>query len=529
MSVTELNKIKQQLAASLKARKHLERSYEVQLQSLMQFVSRLSKVCKGVDRILDNRLAALRTALKQNPDIVNITPLINDISSLLIQQESRNAANIKSTQASITLAGKVLQKQKGLPAQLRRDLRSLLETVEETPTSMHAFLPILDKLVGLYQKAYTSRATDNEQTTAQAAQTQDSDQACEATDDVFGQKISLQLINLISELAFEGDHARKIDSIRQSLVNNDSIPRLVDASLDVIKLIISSMSEERVSAQHFLLSINDALSGVHQAVVNSLVKSREVSEEMAKLDKTISNQIKELSDNAVSATSLDDLKNMVSTRLQAITHAISDKEELERSEKTALLESLSVMESRLSDVEKEAEQYKRHLADQKFKSLQDVLTKLPNRAALEERMEIEYKRWQRYGYSLCLAVVDIDFFKRINDNYGHSAGDKTLKVIANALKKSLRNTDFIARFGGEEFVILFPETKLADMVAPLNKLRTVIKKIPFKFKNKDVSISISIGVTAFRQGDNPLQVFDRADDALYEAKNSGRDKVVLKT
>lgn len=529
MSAAELSKVKQQLAASLKARKHLERSYEVQLQALMQFVARLSKVCKGVDRILDKRLGALRTALKKNPDVTNITPLINDISGLLIQQESRNATNIKSTQSSINVAGKVLQKQKGLPPQLRRDLRALLATVDDTPTSMHEFLPILDKLVNLYQQAYTNQTGDSPSELEAESESEDEQSANTEQDDVLGQKISMQLMNLISELAFEGDHAKKIDNIRQSLVNNDSIPSLVDASLDVIKLIISSMSEERVSAQHFLLSINDALSGVHQAVVNSLVKSREVSEEMAKLDKTISNQIKELSDNAISATSLDDLKSMVSSRLSAITDAISDKEELERSEKTALLESLSVMESRLSDVEKEAEQYKRHLADQKFKSLQDVLTKLPNRAALEERMEIEFKRWQRYDYSLCVAVVDIDFFKRINDNFGHSAGDKTLKVIATALRKSLRTTDFIARFGGEEFVVLFPETKLNEMAAPLNKLRNVIKKIPFKFKNKDVSITISVGVTAFKKGDNPLKVFDRADNALYEAKNSGRDKVVLKT
>lgn len=527
MSAAELAKVKQQLASSLKARKHLERSYEAQLQSLMQFVSRLSKVCKGVDRILDNRLATLRTALKKNPDITNITPLINDVSGLLIQQESRNATNIKSTQASIIVAGKVLQKQRGLAPQLRRDLRALLAQVEDTPSSMHEFLPILDTLVNLYQQAYSAKSDGNDAVVEESKHQLDQVDT-EDEDDELGQKISLELINLISELAFEGDHARKIDNIRQSLVDNDSIPQLMDASLDVIKLIISSMSEERVSAQHFLLSINDALSGVHSAVINSLNKSREISEEMAELDKTISKQIRELSENTVSATSLDDLKTLVSTKLSAITKAISAKEDLERSEKTALLDSLTVMENRLSDVEKEAEQYKRHLADQKFKSLQDVLTKLPNRAAFEERMEIEFKRWQRYGYPLCMAVIDIDFFKRINDSYGHSAGDKTLKVIANALKKSLRTTDFIARFGGEEFVVLFPETKLSEMEAPLNKIRSIVKKIPFKFKNKDVSITISIGVTGFKQKDNPLQVFDRADAALYEAKNSGRDKVVIK-
>jgi diguanylate cyclase (GGDEF)-like protein len=522
----ELTKVKQQLSASLKARQHLERTYESQLQSLMQFVARLSKVCKGVDRELDSRLAALRTSLKKNLDVDNITPLINEISGLLMRQESRNAHNIKSTKSSITVAGKKLQKQKGLPDQLRRELRGLLTIVDDTPTSMHEFLPILDQLVTLYQEAFTAKNQSGAQTKEQLLK-QFKEQAPDDQDPL-SQKISLQLINLISELAFEGDHAKKIDTIRLSLVNNESISHLVDASLDVIKLIISSMSEERVSAQHFLLSINDALSGVHTAVVTSLNKSRKISEEMAKLDETISRQIKELSSNAVSATSLEELKSLVSTKMGAITKAINSKEALEREEKEALLESLTIMESRLGDVEKEAEQYKKHLADQKFKSLLDALTKLPNRAALDERMEIEYKRWNRYDHQLCLAVIDIDFFKRINDTYGHSAGDKTLKVIATALKKSLRTTDFIARFGGEEFVILFPETHLNGIEKPLNKIREGIKKIPFKFKNKSVSITVSIGVTAFRADDNPLKVFDRADAALYEAKNSGRDKVVVK-
>lgn len=524
MSLEELAKVKQQLSSALKTRKHLERSYEAQLQSMMQFVARLSKVCKGVDRELDSRLAKLRTVLKKNPDVANITPLINEISGLLVQHETRNAHNIKSTQSSITTAGKVLQKQKGLPPQLRRELRGLLANIDDTPSSMHEFLPLLDQLVAIYQEAFTAKS---------GLKHNNADGALEESSPVeesdIGQKISLQLINLISELAFEGEHAKRIDSIRQSLLTNESIPHLVDSSLEVIKLIIASMSEERVSAQHFLLSINEALSGVHSAVVTSLNKSRKISEEMAALDETISNQIAELSANAISATSLDDLKSLVSTKLTAITAAIDTKENLERAEKTALLDSLNVMESRLTDVEKEADMYKKHLADQKFKSLQDSLTKLPNRAAFDERMEIEFKRWQRYDFNLCMAVVDIDFFKRINDNYGHSAGDKTLRVIASALKKSLRTTDFIARFGGEEFVILLPESKLEDMEGPLNKIRQSVKRIPFKFKDKDVSISISIGVTAFTGEDNPLTAFDRADAALYEAKNSGRDKVVIRT
>lgn len=127
-----------------------------------------------------------------------------------------------------------------------------------------------------------------------------------------------------------------------------------------------------------------------------------------------------------------------------------------------------------------------------------------------------------------LVVIDVDHFKSINDRYGHSAGDKTLQVIARALKKSIRKSDFIARYGGEEFVLLMPGMPLTHAQKPLEKVRQVIKSIPFKFKEKEVEITISLGATQFVKGDTALSAFDRADAALYEAKNSGRDRLCFK-
>nr|WP_246283161.1 GGDEF domain-containing protein [Marinifaba aquimaris] len=185
------------------------------------------------------------------------------------------------------------------------------------------------------------------------------------------------------------------------------------------------------------------------------------------------------------------------------------------------------MQARLAELELEAEEYKKRLSEQQFKSLQDSLTKLPNRAAFDERIQLEFKRWQRYGKDLCLAVADIDLFKQINDQFGHLAGDKTLQVIGKAITYGLRETDFIARYGGEEFVFIFPETSAKELEIKLHSLKEKIKTIPFKFKDKSVNVSISIGLTQFKKGDQPNTAFERADKALYQAKNDGRDKVKL--
>lgn len=218
----------------------------------------------------------------------------------------------------------------------------------------------------------------------------------------------------------------------------------------------------------------------------------------------------------------------MSDKLSAITSSLREKDQLEQQERHNLQLTLGDMEQRLHELESEALTFKKRISDQSFRSLQDALTEIPNRAAFDERYQLEIKRWQRYKKPLCVVLADVDHFKSINDNYGHSAGDKTLKVIAKTLKLNLRETDFIARYGGEEFIILFPETSLAELEVPLNALREKIRKIPFKFKNVSVPITISFGATQFVTKDTSRSAFDRADEALYEAKRSGRDKVILK-
>ncbi|MNR32112.1 Response regulator PleD [compost metagenome] len=124
-------------------------------------------------------------------------------------------------------------------------------------------------------------------------------------------------------------------------------------------------------------------------------------------------------------------------------------------------------------------------------------------------------------------MLDLDHFKRINDNYGHLAGDKVLKIIASVLRKRLRGTDFIARFGGEEFVLLMPATGVGTGVKLLENLRTAIEACPFHFKGEPVTITLSIGLTEFKAGEHSDLVLKRADQALYKAKHAGRNQVQI--
>ena len=153
----------------------------------------------------------------------------------------------------------------------------------------------------------------------------------------------------------------------------------------------------------------------------------------------------------------------------------------------------------------------------------DVLTGLPNRRNFEDVFEQEVARSARYNRSLCVAMGDIDLFKEVNDTYGHDAGDVVLREVAELMRNRLRNSDYIARWGGEEFIILFPETNLDAAMELLNRLRaTIAKHVVAKIGH---AVTLSFGVSEFASADTPGDVVKRVDQALYRSKHTGRNKV----
>ena len=157
----------------------------------------------------------------------------------------------------------------------------------------------------------------------------------------------------------------------------------------------------------------------------------------------------------------------------------------------------------------------------------DPLTNLYNRRFFTEQAEKEYQRAKRYSLSMTLISIDIDYFKSINDKFGHPAGDQVLIEIAKQLKTSLRQTDILARIGGEEFSILLPETSAISAVAFAERIKEEQSKLLMTGDwQGEINLSVSIGVSSLIASDEAFDVlFSRADKALYQAKNTGRNTV----
>jgi len=196
-------------------------------------------------------------------------------------------------------------------------------------------------------------------------------------------------------------------------------------------------------------------------------------------------------------------------------HEISSKPDKELIRLRALVTLVNTITGELKEANAELER----LAER------DALTGLYNRRKMLSLLEEQLSRSERYEKPFCVLMADIDNFKSINDTYGHQAGDEVLVGISRVLSKSLRSTDMYSRWGGEEFLVLMPETELEGGVAVAEKLRIEVLKF---FNDKPIGeISISVGLTAYREGDCVESLLSRADRAMYIAKHRGKNLVAI--
>ncbi len=159
-------------------------------------------------------------------------------------------------------------------------------------------------------------------------------------------------------------------------------------------------------------------------------------------------------------------------------------------------------------------------------SITDALTGLHNRRHFENTADREFLRAARYKNPLTFAIVDIDYFKKINDTYGHLCGDKILKEVAFLINDSFRKTDMVFRYGGEEFVIILTETDEQGARIPLERLRKNVENNDFVFKTQKLRVTVSIGYSSdVEHAEDATELFEFADNALYKAKENGRNQI----
>lgn len=192
--------------------------------------------------------------------------------------------------------------------------------------------------------------------------------------------------------------------------------------------------------------------------------------------------------------------------------------------------SMCALKTQLDQSQTEIQKLRVEVARARDASLIDGLTGLANRSGFEHKLETCLSDEQSAAHSPCLLMCDIDHFKQINDSYGHLFGDKVIRAVASVIKENVKGRDTAARFGGEEFIILLPDTSLQGAHALAEQIRHAIERGRIKRGNHDETVArvtLSIGVARYQPGESNTSFIERADQALYAAKQGGRNRVSL--
>lgn len=163
------------------------------------------------------------------------------------------------------------------------------------------------------------------------------------------------------------------------------------------------------------------------------------------------------------------------------------------------------------------------------KSITDPLTHVRNRAFFDEYLRDTAEQANKYGETFSVAILDIDNFKAFNDTYGHPVGDLVLKTTTRTIQETIRKTDILCRFGGEEFTLIFKTIRLEDALVITEKIRAAVEKSSLEHEGRKLSITISIGLTEFQSRDDPTALVKRADQALLRAKERGKNRIECST
>jgi diguanylate cyclase len=576
---------KQKYFQSLEKFEQLEqktKSWE-ELENLLRLaMNRVAVAAQGVDPALDKHLNSLRDSVRSG-DYPALEPIIENISTTVKRLDEQRQQNPSRSTPQLLLGFleqlKFPKAQKKRLKTLRKTIQSLDEGDSVEPV-LHELADLLnltlqpsastgspdDDGTGLFSRWFGGQASaeveanathpepeaqsdlinDNISRNTSAASTESTPplppQSAEDTHTHaphskryqsihWGdseQKIIAQFcLRLLEALDFPEMLQENVQALRDivtegfDMVETGSIIKYI---ADLITATRVQVEKEKRELQAFLHHLTEHLQDIDSQLSGAETSRQANVQRNLLLNTAVQEQVSFIETSVNEASEMTQLKSTIQQHLLTIRRHFEEHRQAEEQQQQVLEQALAQSNARLHALEQESQQLRQRLNQEHQQAIQDSLTGIFNRLAYEERMEQEFARWKRYHQPLVILIFDIDHFKKINDTYGHKAGDKALKLIAKTLQKNLRESDFLARFGGEEFVVLMPQTELAAALGAADKLRQAVQANQFHYQQKRVHISISCGAAQFQDGDNIDSAFQRADQALYKAKQSGRNR-----
>jgi diguanylate cyclase len=287
------------------------------------------------------------------------------------------------------------------------------------------------------------------------------------------------------------------------------------------------LQEERSKTVGLLHQMTARLDQLTQHLHSETSNREAADQDGAQLNESLQSEVREIGAEVQRANTLNEVQDQVSRRIVHIGEQLDQFRQRESARLQQYKQNTAQLRTRVDELELQTRRLQDSVEREQARSMTDTLTGIPNRLALERRMQEEQAKLETGAGKLCVALWDIDRFKGINDRYGHAAGDRVLRVFAQHLVRRMRRCDFVARFGGEEFITLVSDASTSEALRLLDRVRSSLRELGFHFDGQSVCVTASCGISLFAPGEQMEEVFKRADRALYRAKAEGRDRCCI--
>ncbi len=321
-----------------------------------------------------------------------------------------------------------------------------------------------------------------------------------------------------SELKGRIDHCHSVESLAAKR----------DEIIQAVKSIVNRAVEQIDFANDFLSELSENLSEMEKQLFSYQNLNRETFMLQGQFCDDLLTQTKEMDHAVNSAKALEDTRQIISSRLSIIGKAIEIKRQEDESRRKEADSTIAELQVSVRNYNEEINQVTKRAIALEKEVLLDPLLEINNRRAYDLKIQESIRNYHRTREPFSLILVDVDHFKTVNDRFGHHAGDKCLREIAKLIEKSLRKTDFLARYGGEELVVILSGSDALDARKIADKIRDRIDKTRFYYQDQVIRLTISLGVTEVQVTDtDPGKPFVRVDEAMYHAKREGRNRVCV--
>ena len=531
-SSTENDKWKDKYLKNLEELENKERYWSDSEKNLRALIAHLTNAADTSSEKLNNQLTVLRDAINKGVAASKLKKAIDEVADSILgldalrdKKKKESSKQLNDFIGKIKPAGKIEKKLSKIAVKA-----SKASSAKETSALMNDLAKLLVYGLSLAdkdkEKGFLSSILSKKEESDKAAPKKIMEQSVSIESKLNLDNAVKSLISLLEKMILPEDLQLDANLIKRQLsqsVDENVFLVSLERTVGITTDILNRVKKEKSEIEAFLKQLTERLHELDNDI-RETARIRELTHQHGmKMTEGMKTEIQTIESGITNIDNFEELKTAIQSRVVLLRNHVDTfiLNEGEKNEEASTI--IEQLKQQVKTMEDKTEELKEQIEKEKQQTLRDVLTGIPNRLSYDERLNLELANYRRNKNPFVLVVWDIDFFKKVNDNFGHAAGDQVLKLVASILNKNMRETDFIARYGGEEFVSILPATDIKAAQLVTDKLREIIAESNFHFREEAVNVTVSAGFAEVKDNEEGENLFIRADKALYKAKESGRN------